>query len=347
MDLATINWIIFWIDTDLDQLTESDVNNLKLMFRAMKARHIRKTFDLKGDGSPHKLPLEEIKAGGKVDVDGRRGWYGIINLAHWFGKGGKRLNTLDLHSISWRCLVGCIAYNEFRSLTIHTYHESEFERYVRLIILAYCRRFDVQWRDANQTIMARWTKTQKIKSTEIKRTLVISLPSVEHADYLAKFLSVHRPDDFSNIDIRLEKSDKMHEAFVEIFKKIRKPLQPFERYIVHEIVSTDDVSRSAFNETLEFIKDVNRISVDGPALNVKLSTIRFVELPAGEWFLSIDLQIAAKLPWSVVLQYGSWLMQCTLVEYLLVLDHGAGIVACGIELAALDAMNTEGETSFN
>lgn len=339
--LATINRLIFWVDTDLEALTDDDVGRLEQMFRGMLAPRIRLTFDLMGDGTPHKLPIGAIRAPGDIDVDGGRGWHGTITLEHWFGKMGKSLTTLTLISVSSRCLIGCINHNKLASLTIVTYAEDEFHRSTRLLILFECQRFDIRLYDTNRRILARWRKLRDPKNGG-EQMLVEGVMTTEFADNVARYLFVRKPEHFEYIEIVTEKLD---DVFVEVVEILRPALEPFECYMVREIASTDDVNRRALSGNPKFMKDTNRISVDGTALNVKLSTKRFVNLPAGERFTSIELEIkaAVRLQWPEVLLYGQWLMQCTIVELLHVLDNGAGIVPCAIELAALDKLNADGE----
>lgn len=327
--LVTVNWIIFWLDTDTARVSEREMARLKQMFQAMKASRIRLTLDLMGDGSPHKLPIGAIGSLGEVDVDGRRGWHGTINLVYLFGKNIKQLLVLTLMSMSWRILDGCDD-DILGTLTISAPSKDDFHRCMRLLTVSDCQQFDLSLSDTTDKWPTKWTKLRTVESGRDECSMVAHVASEEYAEYLEKFLLLQNPDDLAHIDIVTEKSDQL---FIMVYEKLRLILQKFERYTVREVEIVDDGK----------MIDVNRIVVDGTVLSVELSTKLFVELPAGERFTSIGLIVNGP----EASKYAEWLALCILVEYLYIRDRGADILGRALKLVALNPRNEEISKRFN
>lgn len=322
-ELATINRLNFVVETDLKALTSHDITRLTQMFQAMTSSRILLTFHLLVDGLTHKLPVGAIPTAPDVEVYSYDGANLTLILEYWFNKKDKPLRTLKLRWVSWGSLVGCDDIL-FDSLEIDTHSEDEFYEYLRLLILIDCHEFGFYLYDTNaDKLLAEWTN--------IEHSLTVTLLSTEHADCLEKFLLLRESQDFKDINIMMEKK---YNIFFKTCKLLWFVLQRYERYNMREIIVTVDD-----NSKRRSVKRVNYIIVNGTIMKAKLSASQVIDLPVGERFTSIHLDINGPK----AIEYGQWLALCVMVEVLHVVDRGAGIVSYAMELATRNKLNSKCE----
>lgn len=336
-ECRTANRLICIVDADLDLLSPDDIDALGSLLRGM-TNEIRLTFDVVGNASLEKFPVDAVPRAGRIDVDGRRGWLRYVDLFAWYTH---RLIAVDLSSVSWHCLESY--YDEIiGNLIITTHQTRDYNRFMHVLVVAKCRQFDLRLLNEHGKTVARWQKTRTQTNRTRTQSLVVSLLHSDHAKLLAKHVLLGSAKDFGSVDVV---TDQMDNIFVPVYNELRLALEPLDRYTVREVAHTSNVNRRAANERPHRMRNVSRVDVNGKHLIAKLAPGISVVLPNGKRFTSIDLDVGATLEQhrDEAMAIAEWLTQCWNVKYLHVLDHGAGILAYTIQLATAERMKQRGK----